>query len=150
MSLMARLEQDYITAYKARDTVRLGVLRLLKTSLKNFQVEHLRPPTDDDILDVIARQCKQRQDSIEQYKAASRPELAEKEAAEHAILCGYLPPRLDGEALDSAVAAAIAEAKATGPKDMGKVMQLLMAAHKGSIDGKTASDMVKTALRALP
>ena len=64
MSFLEQLEQDYVTAYKAKDSVRLGVLRLLKTALKNFQVEHMRPPTDDDAMALIAKQCKQRQDSM--------------------------------------------------------------------------------------
>ena len=147
MSLTERLEKDYIAAYKAKDSVRLGVLRLLKTALKNFQVQHLRAPSDDDVLDVIARQCKQRQDSIEQYTAAGRPELADKEAAEMRILCAYMPPRLEGAELDAAIQEAVASVGATGLKEMGKVMQALMAAHKGQIDGKSASDAVKVALQ---
>lgn len=149
MSLIAKLEQDYITAYKAKDSVRLSVLRLLKTALKNFQVEHMRPPTDDDVLDLIVRQCKQREDSIAQYAAAARPELAEKEAAEKEILCGYMPPRLDSAELDAAIAAAVAEVRAGSMKDMGRVMQALMAANKGRVDGKAASDAVRAALQKL-
>lgn len=149
MSLIDRLDQDYIAAYKAKDTLRLGVLRLLKTALKNFQVQHLRAPGEDDVLDLIAKQCKQRQDSIEQYTAAARPELAEKEAAEMAILCEYMPPRLEGEELEAAVQQAVASVGATGLREMGKVMQALMAAHKGRIDGKVASDAVKAALQKL-
>ena len=86
MSLSARLEQDYIVAYKAKDAVRLGVLRLLKTAMKNFQVQHLRPLDDGDVLDLISKQCKQRQESITQFTAANRPELAEKEQAELDVL----------------------------------------------------------------
>lgn len=149
MSLSERLEQEYITAYKAKDSVRLGVLRLLKTALKNFQVQHLRAPNDDDVLDLIAKQCKQRQDSIEQYTAAGRPELAEKEAAEMAVLCGYMPPRLEGEELEAAIREAVDSVQASGLKDMGKVMQALMAANKGRVDGKVASDAVKAALQKL-
>jgi len=149
MSLIARLEQDYLTAYKAKDTVKLGVLRLLKTALKNFQVEHLRAPADDDVLDVISRQCKQRQDSIEQYTAASRPELAAKEAAEMEILCSYMPPKLSEAELVEVVAALVTEVQAVGVKDMGKVMQALSAGYKGRYDGKAASDAVRAALQKL-
>lgn len=148
-TLVDRLEKDYITAYKARDSVRLSVLRLLKTALKNFQVEHMRPPTDDDVLTVIGRQCKQRQDAIEQYRNVGRPELADKEAAEMEELLAYMPPRLEGPALEEAVARAVCDSGASGLKDMGKVMQLLMADHKGQIDGKAASDAVKAALSVL-
>ncbi len=149
MSLGKKIEDDYIVAYKAKDAVRLSVLRLLKTALKNFQVEHRRPPEDGDILDVIAKQCKQRQDSIEQYKAAAREELADKEAAEMAILKEYMPSPLEGGELAAAIAGAIAETGAAGARDMGKVMQKLLSAHKGRIDGKEASSAVKAALEAL-
>lgn len=149
MSLIAKLEQDYIIAYKAKDSVKLTVLRLLKTALKNFQVEHLREPTDDDVLDLIGRQCKQRQDSITQYTAASRPELADKEAAEMEVLCSYLPPRLGEAELTDIIAKLVVETKAAGVKDMGKVMQALTAGYKGRYDGKAASDAVKKALQAL-
>ena len=148
MSLLARLEQEYIAAYKAKDTVRLNVLRLLKTALKHFQVERLHPPTDDDVLDIIARQCKQRQDSIDQFRAAGRPELVEKESAEMRILLSYMPAPFSDEELASAIADAIAAVQAAGMKDMGRVMQALTAAHKGRFDGKTASEAVKAALQA--
>ena len=82
MSLTTRIEQDYIAAYKAKDALRLGVLRLLKTAAKNLQVELMRPVTDEELASVVQKQAKQRQDSIEQFTAANRPDLAEKEAAE--------------------------------------------------------------------
>ena len=91
MSLTTRIEQDYIAAYKAKDALRLGVLRLLKTAAKNLQVELMRPVTDEELATVIQKQAKQRQDSIEQFTAANRPDLAEKEAAELSILKDYLP-----------------------------------------------------------
>ena len=147
MSLIARLEQDYIIAYKAKDTAKLSVLRLLKTALKNFQVEHRRALVDDDVLDIISRQCKQRQDSIEQYTAASRPELAEKESAEMEILCSYMPPKLSELALADVVAALVVEVRADGIKDMGKVMRALSSGYKGRYDGKAASDAVRAALQ---
>lgn len=149
VSLTARLEQEYLAAYKAKDTVRLNVLRLLKTALTNFQVEHMRPPTDDDVLDLIARQCKQRQDSIDQYTSAHRPELAAKEAAEMAVLCQYMPPKLDGPELARAIAKAVADTGASGLRDMGRVMQALMADNKGRVDGKAASEAVRAALQSL-
>lgn len=149
MSLNTQLEQDYITAYKARDTVRLNVLRLLKTAIKNFQVEHLRPPTEGDTLDIIARQCKQRQDSIEQFTAAGRQELADKESAEMRVLLSYMPARFSDEELAAVIAETVSAVNAAGMKDMGRVMQALTAAHKGRFDGKTASEAVKAALQAL-
>ena len=99
MSLTTRIEQDYIAAYKAKDALRLGVLRLLKTAAKNLQVELMRPVTDEELASVVQKQAKQRQDSIEQFTAANRPDLAEKEAAELSILKDYLPEPLSEEEL---------------------------------------------------
>jgi uncharacterized protein YqeY len=146
MNLPEQLEQDYVAAYKGRDTLRLGVLRLLKTALKNFQVEHLRPPTEEDILSVITRQCKQRQDSAEQFHAAGRQDLADKESAEYAVLRSYLPKPLEGEELEEAVREAVAAVGATDMKDMGRVMRHLTDAWKARLDGKTAGAAVKAAL----
>ena len=149
MSLLETIEKDYLVAYKAKNAVTLGVLRLLKTAIKNFQVEHMRAPEDGDVFDVIIKQGKQRQDSIEQFTKAGRPDLAEKEAAELEVLRAYLPTPLEGEELTAAIAAAVAASGATGMRDMGKVMQCLMVDHKGRLDGKAASDAVKQALQNL-
>ena len=149
MPLLEQLEKDFITAYKAKDAVRLGVIRFLKTALTNYKVEHLKEADEAALLDIIAKQCKQRLDSIEQYTKAMRPELAAKEEAELQVLKGYLPEPLSAEALAGAIVAAVKEIGATSIKDMGKVMQALNAAHKGRFDGKTASDAVKAHLSSL-
>ena len=151
MSLFERIEKEYIEAYKAKDTLRLGVLRLLKTSVKNKLVELKRPGgslSDAEMLDVIIKEGKQRQDSIEQFKAANRPDLADKEAAELSILQDYLPKALSAEELDAVIAATISELKATSPRDMGRVIAAIMAAHKGQVDGKALSEAVKARLTA--
>ncbi|MBQ4566579.1 MAG: GatB/YqeY domain-containing protein [Desulfovibrio sp.] len=151
MSLFERIEKEYIEAYKARDTLRLGVLRLLKTSVKNKLVELKRPGgslSDAEMLDVIIKEGKQRQDSIEQFKAANRPDLADKETAELSILQDYLPKALSAEELDAVIAATISELKATSPRDMGRVIAAIMAAHKGQVDGKALSEAVKARLTA--
>lgn len=146
MSLVATIEQDYLSAYKAREEQRVGVLRLLKTAAKNRQVELMRPLTDDEMFDVIQKQAKQRQDSIEQFTAANRKDLADREAAELEILRAYLPTPLTPEELAVAVEAAVAEVGAEGMAAMGKVMTALMAAQKGRVDGKEASAAVKARL----
>ncbi|MDR0239530.1 MAG: GatB/YqeY domain-containing protein [Deltaproteobacteria bacterium] len=149
MHLSARIEQDYITAYKARDSLRLSVLRLVKTAAKNTLVELKRPGgglSDAELCAVLVKQGKQRQDSIEQFRAASRHDLADKEEAELRILQEYLPKPLDPEELDAAISAAIAETGASSPKDMGRVMQKLTAEHAGRVDGKSLSDLVRAKL----
>ena len=147
MTLAQRLEADYLSAYKAKDAVRLSVLRLLKTAMKNLLVERMQKPLDDgDILDLIAKQCKQRQDSITQFTAANRPDLSEKEERELLVLQEYMPEQIQGEALKELVRKLAAETGASGARDMGKVMQALTAGYKGQYDGKEASALVRDVL----
>ena len=146
-TLAARIEHEYITAYKAKEQVRLDVLRLLKTAAKNLQVELKRPLTDDELLAVIQKQAKQRQDSIEQFDAAGRQDLADKERTELAILKAYLPTPLSEAELDAAISAALGATGATGMADMGKVMAAIMETCKGRVDGKALSQAVRQRLQ---
>jgi len=146
MTIQGRIESDYIVAYKAKDTVRLAVLRHLKTAAKNRAVEALRPLTDDDLLEIIARQIKQRRESIDQYEKHGRTELAAVEAAELVVLQDYMPTALSDAELAEAIDRFVAETGAQGPKDMGKVMQALTQAYKGRYDGKKASEAVRAKL----
>lgn len=149
MTLNERIEKEYIQAYKAKQQLKLDVLRLLKTALKNLLVEVKRPGgslTDEEVMDVLLRQAKQRQDSIEQYRAANRDDLADREAAELVILQEYLPVPLTPEELTTAIDTAIAESGANKPQDMGKVMAAIMALYKGRVDGKVLSTTVRQRL----
>lgn len=149
MSLFEQIEKDYIQAYKAKDSVRLTVLRLLKTAVKNKLVDLCRPGgtlDDGEMMDLIIKEGKQRQDSIEQYTAAGRSDLADKEAAELVVLQSYLPKPLTEEELTAVIDAAIAETGAASPRDMGKVISAVMGAHKGRVDGKVLSAAVKARL----
>ena len=146
MSIQGRIESDYIVAYKAKDVVRLAVLRHLKTAAKNREVELLRPLADDDLLDLVSRQLKQRKDSIEQYEKHGRADLAAVEQAELAVLLDYMPRPLSDAELAEAIERLVAETGASGPKDMGKVMAALTLGFKGRYDGKKASDAVRSRL----
>jgi len=146
MTIQGRIESDYIVAYKAKDTVRLAVLRHLKTAAKNRAVETMRPLTDDDLLEIIARQIKQRRESIDQYEKHGRADLASVEAAELVVLQDYMPTSLTDAELAEAIDRFVAETGAQGPKDMGKVMQALTQAYKGRYDGKKASEAVRAKL----
>ncbi|OIO05729.1 MAG: glutamyl-tRNA amidotransferase [Desulfovibrionaceae bacterium CG1_02_65_16] len=145
-SIQGRIESDYIAAYKAKDTVRVAVLRHLKTATKNLEVEVLRPLTDDDLLEIISRQMKQRRESIDQYEKHARNDLAAVEAAELVVLQAYMPAPLTDAELAEAIARLAVETGAQGPKDMGKVMQALGQAYKGRYDGKKASEAVRARL----
>lgn len=149
MSLFEQIEKEYIQAYKAKDAVRLTVLRLLKTAVKNRLVDLRRPGgslSDEEMLDVIIKEGKQRQDSIEQYRAANRADLADKEAAELKILQEYLPRALSPEELTALVETTVSELRAASPKDMGRVISAIMGSHKGRVDGKVLSDAVRKRL----
>lgn len=143
--LTAQLQEDLKTAMKAKDTVALNALRALKTALTNAAIEKggLGTPLDEnEALAVIRKQVKQRQDSIAQFAANNRPELAATEQAEIAILERYLPAALSAEDLDAIITAAIAETGASSKADLGKVIKLVQAKAEGRADGKTISQSV--------
>ena len=146
MNLTARIESEYLAAMRARNELVVSVLRMLKAAAKLRQVELKRPLTDDELLDVVAKQAKQRRESIEQFAKAGRADLVEKEERELEVLSTYLPAPLTDAELGDAVAAAVAELDAHGMKDMGRVVQAVLAAHKGRVDGKRASVAVKARL----
>jgi len=147
MSLSTQLGTDITAAMKARDTNRLAALRMLKAAVVNRGVEKGRDLEDAEILQVVASLVKQRRDSIEQFEKAGRNDLVEKEAAEIAVLEAYLPPAASAEEVDAAVDAAIAEAGATSPADLGKVMKLVMPKLAGkNADGKAVNAAVRRKL----
>jgi uncharacterized protein YqeY len=146
--MLAAIDRDYIAAYKAKDQNRVDALRLLKSALKVKEKDVLRPLTDDDVLATLAREVKQRQDSIEQYRAGGREDLAAKEAQELEILRQYLPAQLSEQKLGAIVEKTVAELGASSLKDMGRVMQAVLGQHKGSVDGKVLSDLVRRRLSA--
>jgi len=146
MTLQERVEKDFLRAYKAHEEIQVAVLRMLKTAFKNRQVELMRPPTDEEALEVIGRQVKQRLESVTQFRQAGRLEMAQREEAEMAFLKTYLPTQLTPEETSAAVDAAIAETGAAGAREIGKVMQAVMARHKGRIDGKLVNELVRQKL----
>ena len=143
---LTQLEADLASAAKARDQIRLSVLRLLKSALKNYEIEVGHDATPQEIMTVLQREAKKRQDSINQYGSANRQDLVDEEQAELEILEEYLPPKLSNEDLDKLVAQAIQETSATSPADMGKVMQAVMKLAGAGADGKVVSEKVKSAL----
>ncbi len=149
MSLFEQINKDYVTAYKAKDTQRVSVLRMPKASVKNRLVDLCRPGgtlTDEEMMDVILKEGKQRRDSIAEYEKAGRQDLADKENAELVILETYLPKPLTDEELAGVIEKTIAETGASSPKEMGKVMNAIMQGYKGRVDGKKLSQAVRTRL----
>lgn len=147
MAFIDRISADLTTAMRARDALRLGTLRMAKAALMNREVERGRGLDDAESLQVIAALIKQRRDSIEQFRAGRREDLASQEEAELAVLEAYLPPPVDPAELDRLVTQAITETGATSPKDMGRVMKAAMAKVAGqTVDGKALSELVKRKL----
>ena len=139
-----------ITAMKAKDSVRLGTLRLISAALKNKDIE-LRTgtaPTDDDVLvaDVLSKMAKQRRESIDMYVTGNRPELADAERAELGVIEGFMPTQMAAGEAQAAVRALVAELGATSVKDMGRVMAAVRERFAGQLDMAQASAMVKAAL----
>ena len=147
MSLEKQITDDIAAAMKARSSERLSTLRMLKAALMNKGVEKNRALEPAEELQVVTTLVKQRREAIEQFTAGGREELAAKERREIEVLEGYLPPSVTDEELDGAVAQAIADTGAAGPRDMGKVMKAVMARLAGkTVDGKKVSERVKTTL----
>lgn len=149
MTLTEQIQRDMTQAMKAREERRLSTLRMVKTALKNKEIEKRAPLDDKEALQVLATLIKQRKDSIEQFSKGGRQDLADKEQAEIAIIEGYLPRALGDEEITATVRAAIAEMGAPTMKDMGTVMKNVMAKFAGvRVDGKLVSDIVKRELSA--
>ena len=147
--LSQQLSDDLKTAMRDRDKVALGTIRMLKSSVKNAAIEKGGADAeldDAEISNVIRKEVKKRQDSIEQYEKADRPELADAEKAEIEVLQKYLPKPLDEAEIAKAVDEAIAEVGATSKKEMGQVMKLLQEKTGGRADGKTLSQAVMAKL----
>jgi uncharacterized protein YqeY len=148
MSLKAQLTDDMKTAMKAGDKERLAVIRLILAAMKQREVDERIEITDDIALAVLEKMLKQRKDSISQFEAAGRDDLAQIEKAESAIIQTYLPQPLSAEEVQALVAQAIADTGADGPQAMGKVIAALKPQLAGRADMGVVSGLVKNALAA--
>jgi uncharacterized protein YqeY len=146
-TLVEQVTQDIASAMRQKDQATLAPLRMLKAALMNREVAKGQGLTDAEALQVVNSLVKQRRDSIEQFQAGGRNDLASREAAEIELLQRYLPPVADEGAISAAIEAAVTETGATGPKDMGKVMKAVGTRLAGlTVDGRTLSEAVKKRL----
>jgi uncharacterized protein len=145
--MRARISNDIKAAMKGGDKAKVGTLRLINAAIQTAEIEAKTTIDDAAVLQVMAKMVKQRRDSIAQFTAGGRPELAAQEQAEIDLIEQYLPKQMDETSVKAAIAAAIAEAGAAGPKDMGKVMGVLKAKYTGQMDFQKASAAVKDALK---
>jgi len=149
MALREQIDIDLKASMIAKDAVKTSLLRMIKSGLKNKEIDLKKPLDDSEMIGLLSTMKKQREESVSQFRAGGRDDLADKEQAEIELINGYLPKQLSSTEIDTLVAAAIGTAAATGPKDMGKVMKLLTEQTKGKADGKLVSEKVKTQLEAL-
>ena len=149
MSLSEQIQKDIVTAMKARDERRLSTLRMVKSALKNREVEKMAPLDDKESQQVLATLIKQRKDSVEQFTKGGRQEMADKEAAEIVLIETYMPKAAGEDQIVAGVRAVIAEMGSPTMKEMGTVMKNVMARFAGAgirADGKIVSDAVKREL----
>jgi len=149
MTLVERLTQDLTAAMRAKDSMRTSTLRMAKAAIVNKEIDKHGKLDDAEAVRVLQGLVKQREDSAEQYAKAGRPELADKETAEVAVLKSYLPAEASEAEISAAVDAAVAETGASSPKDMGKAMKAALARLQASgkaVDGKRVNEAVKQKL----
>jgi uncharacterized protein len=150
MSLAEKFQKDLVDAMRAKDELRLSVLRGIKSAIKLKEVEKIRALDDAETVQVLQTLVKQRKDSIEQFTKGNRPELAQKETKELAIIESYLPAGATEAEMDAAITKAISETGANSMKQMGAVIKAAKSALEGkTVDGKTLSDRVRDRLSKL-
>ncbi|WP_346355810.1 GatB/YqeY domain-containing protein [Azotosporobacter soli] len=148
MLLKERLAEDMKQAMKEKEAgkLRLSVIRMVRASIKNLEIDRKTELDESGVLDVLAREVKMRRDSLEEFKKANRPDLVDSLERELDVLMAYLPKQLTEAEVRSLVQEAVAATQAVGPKDMGKVMAALMPKVKGCADGKLVNTLVKEQL----
>ncbi len=148
MSLQQRIEGDYKQAFKANDRAVVSALRMLKSSIKNREIEVGRELTDEETTEMVGREVKRRREAQAHYVKGGREDLAMQEANDVAVYQRYLPEQMTEAELNQVIAETVASLQAQGPKDFGKVMAAVMAAVKGRADGRAVQASVKQALGA--
>ncbi|HEU0265486.1 MAG TPA: GatB/YqeY domain-containing protein [Geobacterales bacterium] len=146
MELRQRLDHDMKEAMRGKDSSRLTTIRMVRSVIKNREIELKRELDDQSIIEVIATIVKQRRESIRMFNEGGRADLVAKEEAELAVLQEYLPKQLERSEIEALVLKAIADSGAQGAKDMGKVMKFLMPQVSGRADGKLVNDIVREKL----
>lgn len=146
MTLKQQLVEDMKTAMRAGDKPRLGVIRLMLAAIKQHEVDERTEQTDVMVIATLEKMLKQRRDSIQQYSAAGREDLAEIERAETRVIESYLPPKLGDAEIDALITAAITATGASSPRDMGKVVGAVKAQAAGRADMAVVSARIKARL----
>ncbi|MCI1856572.1 MAG: GatB/YqeY domain-containing protein [Sporolactobacillus sp.] len=146
MGLVDRLTTDMKQAMKAKDKTRLSVIRMIKTALQNESIKRQKDLSEDEAFGVLARELKQRKDSLQEFEKAGRQDLVDETHAEIAIVTSYMPEQLSEEKMGSIIDATIAEVGASSKVDLGKVMKAVMPKVKGKADGGVVNRLVRSKL----
>ncbi|WP_409341334.1 GatB/YqeY domain-containing protein [Paenibacillus sp. MBLB4367] len=146
MSLNERLNEDMKQAMKSQDKFRLSVIRMVRSAIKNIEIDQRKTLDDSEVLDILSREIKQRRDSLLDFEKAGRDDLATTVKAEIDVIAVYLPQQLTEEEVKEIVQQTISEVGASSKADMGKVMSALMPKVKGRADGKLVNQVVQQSL----
>lgn len=146
MSLIEQLQQDMKSALKNKEKEKLATIRLVRAAIKRAEIDNQGPLNEDQVLDVILREVKQRREAIQEYEKAHRQDLVEKEKAQLAVLESYLPKQLTEEELEQLLRETIEELGVTSKKEIGKVMKTVMPKVKGRADGKVVNQLAQKLL----
>ncbi|WP_019532999.1 GatB/YqeY domain-containing protein [Paenibacillus ginsengihumi] len=146
MSLSDRLNEDMKLAMKSQDKFKLSVIRMVRAAIKNLEIDQRKTLSEDEELDVLSREIKQRKDSLQEFEKAGRDELAANLKQEIAILMEYMPQQFTEEEVKAIVLQTIQEVGASSKAEMGKVMSALMPKVKGRADGKLVNQLVQQSL----
>jgi uncharacterized protein YqeY len=146
MSLKEKIESDFISAYKAHDEQKVSVLRLLKSAIKNSEINEKHDLNDDEIIKILRKEVKQRQDAIVEYTKGNRLDLVDKDKSEIGLLDVYLPAQIDKAQIETIVERIISDLGALGPSDMGKVIGAAMKEIGNQSDGSVVSQIVREKL----
>ncbi|WP_410767986.1 GatB/YqeY domain-containing protein [Fontibacillus sp. BL9] len=147
MNLSERLNEDMKQAMKSQDKFKLSTIRMVRATIKNLEIDLKRPLNDNEVLDILSREIKQRKDALQEFETAGRDDLAANVRAEAEIIAEYLPEQLNEEEIKVIVQQTIQETGATSKADIGKVMSALMPKVKGRADGKLVNQAVQQLLQ---
>jgi hypothetical protein len=148
-SLKQKIDQDMKEALKGKESLKLGVLRMLKSEIRYKEIEKRAELSGEELISVISSSVKRRRDSIQQFEKGGRDDLVSQEKAELEVILQYLPEQLTEEKLSRLIRQAIQDANATGPSDLGKVMKLILPQVKGKAEGKAIHQLVTSQLQSL-
>ncbi|PIS07626.1 hypothetical protein COT78_02920 [Candidatus Berkelbacteria bacterium CG10_big_fil_rev_8_21_14_0_10_43_13] len=146
MSLKSQIESDFLTAYKNRDDLKVSILRMMKSAIKNAEISAKADLSDDEIVKILRREAKQREEAIVEFEKGGRSDLTEGNRKEIAVIDEYLPAQIDSDQIQKVIDETVLEINPSGPADFGRVIGAVMKKLAGQADGNTVSTLVKKAL----